>query len=256
MVKRAVITGASSGIGEQFAYQLADQGYTCLLIARREDRLKQVTEKICERGGSADYRVADLTDPSQVEEVASHLAARPVDLLVNNAGYGGFGFLTDLNLQAEMDMLQLNITTLVRLTRAVIPQMVERKSGGVIQVASVVAFQPSPYMATYGASKSFVLHYSEAIQTELKGTGVHVMALCPGGTATEFAGRAQVGEQIQSMFTMQPELVVSQAIHAFNKRKRVIVPGPMNKVITHLYRFLPRQWISEAAGRILSPRKR
>lgn len=255
-MRQAVITGASSGIGEQFAYQLADQGYTCLLIARREDRLMQVAERIRERGGSADYRVADLANPIQVEEIASHLENRHVDLLVNNAGYGSFGFVMDQDQQSEMDMLQLNIISLVRLTRAVVPQMMARKSGGIIQVASVVAFQPSPYMATYGASKSFVLHYSEAIQTELQETGVHVMALCPGGTDTEFAGRAQVGEHIQSMFTMKADQVVNQAIRSFNQRQRVVVPGAFNQVITHLHRFLPRKWTSQAAGRILSPRKR
>jgi short-subunit dehydrogenase len=250
-MNQAVITGASSGIGEQFAYQLADAGYTCVLVARREDRLQQVVGNIRSKGGRAQYLVADLSRDEDVERIALDLESRPVDLLVNNAGRGGFGFFADRHLNEELDMLQLNIVSLYRLTRAVIPQMLERSSGGIIQVASTVAFQPVPFMAAYGASKSFVLHYSEAIAAELHGTGVHVMALCPGGTATEFTGRAQINGWLQSKFTMSPEKVVRLALNGYAKRRYVVVTGPLNSLMSSLYRYLPRKWFTEAIVKML-----
>jgi short-subunit dehydrogenase len=245
-VLQAVITGASSGIGEQFAHQLADAGYSCLLVARREDRLKQVVENIRNKGGRAEYIVADLTRVEDVERIVVHLETRHVDLLVNNAGYGGFGFFAERDINLELDMLQLNMISLYRLTRAVIPQMLKRKSGGIIQVASVVGFQPMPFMAAYAASKSFVLHYSEAIATELKGTGVQVMALCPGGTATEFVGRAKVNGRLKSVFTMSAQKVVRLALRGFAKRKHVVVTGNLNSMMSSLYRYLPRKWMTKA----------
>lgn len=249
-MKTAVITGASSGIGAEFAFQLADKGYHCLLIARRIDRLQGIAKKIRMSGGTADCRQLDLADADQVELLANELQAMKVDLLVNNAGVGAFGSFIEVDSARELEMLQLNMLSPVRLTRAVIPQMVERRDGGIIQVASMVAFQPTPFMAAYGATKSFLLHYSEAIKTELRGTGVHVMALCPGGTATEFSARAEVHPSLERLFTMSAAQVVNQALKAFERNKTVVITGGLNQVAASGYRFLPRKWITGAVSRM------
>lgn len=256
MMPVAVITGASSGIGEQFAYQLAATGYHCILIARREAKLQLIVEHIRSKGGEAEYIIADLCSAEQTEKVSQILRSRPVDLLVNNAGVGSYGFYPETNIDHEAAMLQLNIQSVVTLTRAVLPAMIKRRSGGIIQVASVVAFQPTPFMASYSASKTFVLHYSEAIGRELRPLGIHVMALCPGGTATEFVARAQVSGKLQSFFTMSPQEVVSQAIRAFQQKKPVYITGKKNWLMSQFYRILPRGWVTQIAMKIVSSKER
>jgi short-subunit dehydrogenase len=249
-LKKAIITGASSGIGEQFAYQLAQSGYHCVLVARREDRLAHIVQLIQSRGGSAEYRVADLISSEDVDQMVSFIEGEEIDLLVNNAGFGSYGFFADQNPAREIDMMQLNMITVYRLTRAIMPQLIHRNSGGIIQVASLAGFQPTPLMSAYAATKAFVLHYSEAISMELSGTRVHVMALCPGGTQTEFGSRAQLSGKIQRLFTMQPDRVVEQALRGYKRRKHIVVTGPLNLGMSFLYRVLPRRWLTYAMTRV------
>lgn len=251
----ALITGASSGIGEQFAYALAERGYKVIIVARREERLQQVQSRIEAKGGKVHSIVADLLNNEDVERLIAFIHEEPIDLLVNNAGFGGYGLFQKVSPQREQDMITLNISTLVKLTRVAVESMLKRKSGQVINVASTAAFQPVPYMAIYAATKSFVLHYSEAIAAELTGTNVHVMALCPGGTATEFSDRAEVKGTLAKNFTMTPEQVVEIALKGLDKRKRIVVPGVNNVLMSKGYRIAPRNLLTNSLTKAFQKEK-
>src|SRR5271170_547702 len=193
----ALITGASSGLGEEFARQLAKSKYDLVLVARREDRLKAVADDAAKLG-AAKVKViaADLTGHESAAALHRQVTAEglQIDYLVNNAGFGTRGRFDDLPFEREMDEIELNVTALVALTRLFLPPMVSRRSGTIINVSSVGGFTPVPFMATYGATKAFVLSFSEALAEELKDSGVTVMALCPGATRTEFQKVANVEE--------------------------------------------------------------
>src|SRR5690348_7190585 len=179
----ALITGASSGIGESFAYALARQNYDLVLVARRQDRLQGVAAKAIELGaGHIEIAVFHLGRRDAPRELQARLASVPIeiDFLINNAGFGTAGRFDRLPLEREIDEIELNVTALVALTRLFLPQMVERGRGTIINVASTAAFQPLPYMATYAATKAFVLNFTEAIAAETARSGVRIVALCPG----------------------------------------------------------------------------
>ena len=184
-----MITGASVGIGEQFARQLSERGHDVVLVARHAGRLDALAKEIEARDGAhAEVLAADLTDADQLATVEARV--RTVDLLVNNAGFGTFGPFHTLDVDIETREINLNIIALVRLTHAAAAAMVERGRGGILNVSSLAGFQPGPSNATYSATKAFVTSFTEAVHEELKGTGVSVTALCPGFTHTEFQERA------------------------------------------------------------------
>ena len=186
----ALITGASAGIGLEFALRLAERGYDLILVARRRDRLLELAAQV--RSGHGEVRAeviaADLSGAASAATVAAEVArlGMHVDLLVNNAGFGTHGYFETLSTEREHEEIALNVATLVGLTHAFLPAMLARGRGGVINVASTAAFQAVPYMAVYGATKAFVRSFSEALYEEVRGRGVRVLALCPGPTATEF----------------------------------------------------------------------
>jgi short-subunit dehydrogenase len=232
-----LITGASSGIGAEVARQLAADGYGVFLVARREDRLRELAAEIeREHGVRAEVAAVDLADPEQVEALPAKLGERglAVDLLVNNAGFSTLGDV-HRNPDRQVGMIRVNCEALVALTCAFVPAMVDRGRGAVLNVASMAAFQPIPSQAIYAATKSFVLSFSEAVSEELRGTGVSMTALCPGPVATEFieaAGFKKSKEEMGPSFAWSSAEDVAQAgIEGIAKGKRVVVPGLGNRAI-------------------------
>src|SRR5258706_934916 len=227
----ALITGASVGMGEQFARQLSERGHDVVLVARDAARLEALAKEIEGRNGArAEVLAADLTDAGQLDAVEAR--ARQVDLLVNNAGFGTFGPFHTLDIATEIREINLNVMALVRLTHAAASGMVERGRGGILNVSSLAGSQPGPSNATYGATKAFVTSFTEAVHEELKGTGVSVTVLCPGFTHTEFQERANVpaGSIPGFMWQEAPE-VARPGLDGVAKNKAVVIPRTTNKVM-------------------------
>ena len=248
----ALVTGASSGLGEEFARQLAKQKYGLVLVARREDRLKAVADE-ASKLGAAPVKViaADLTGHESAAALYRQVTGAGIEVgyLVNNAGFGTRGRFDNLPLEREVEEIGLNVTALVTLTRLFLPPMVAKKSGTIINVSSVGGFSPVPFMATYGATKAFVLSFSEALAEELKDTGVTVTALCPGATRTEFQKVANVDvAKMPSFAFMSAVTVVAQAIAAAKRGKSVYVNGPINKITVETIRITPRKLVAKIAG--------
>src|SRR5713101_8416763 len=250
----ALITGASSGIGESFAYALARQNYDLVLVARREDRLNAVAAKAREMGaGRTEIVAADLARSAAPLELQARLAAVPieVDYLINNAGFGTTGRFERLPLAREIEEIELNVAALVRLTRLFLPSMIERRRGTIINVASTAAFQAIPYMATYAASKAFVLSFTEAIAVETAGSGVRILALCPGPVRTEFEAVAKNDNALMPSFLyLDADTVVRQALAAVARGRRVRINGMMNAAGAVAARLFPRALVRAIAGRI------
>jgi uncharacterized protein len=250
----ALITGSSSGIGESFAYALARQNYDLVLVARRQDRLQAVAAKAMELGaGRVEIAALDLGRSSALHELQGRLASVPieVDFLINNAGFGTTGRFDRLPLEREIEEIELNVTALVALTRLFLPPMVERGRGTIINVASTAAFQPIPYMATYAATKAFVLNFTEAIAAETAHTGVHILALCPGPVRTEFQAVAKnENGLIPSFAYMDADTVARQALEAVARGRRVRINGIMNAAGAVAARLFPRSLVTAIAGRI------
>lgn len=249
MASVALITGASAGLGAEFARQLARQGKRLVLVARREDRLRALADEL----GNARVVAADLSAHDVAKRLMADLdqAGEQVDLLINNAGFGQIGRFTSLDAGRQRQMIDLNVGTLTDLCRAVAPGMVERKSGGILNVASTAAFQPGPNMAVYFATKAYVLSFSEALHEELKPHGVHVTALCPGPTRTEFGDVAGFGGN--GMFdrvAMTAGPVVTAGLSGLARNKAVVVPGTINKIGAASTRFAPRSIVRKIAGAI------
>lgn len=249
-MKTAVVTGASSGIGEAFAKALAERGMRVILVARRRERLETLKENIETKGGHADVWPADLTGTDEVKTLCEQLRQEPVDLLINNAGFGLYGPVLETDPDREQAMIQLNISSLIALTRAVLPKMVEQKDGGILFVASTASFLPTPYMTGYGATKAFVLHYGEGLATELKGTGVTITTVCPGSTQSEFAQQAG----FRQTNPMAAEEVVRQALLALQQKRPTLVTGTGNWMLSNLPRLLPRTWITALVARFFRNR--
>ncbi len=252
--QRALVTGASSGIGAAFARELARRGADLVLVARSEDKLTALAEELrASFGVGADVAVADLAEPSAASDLAAELRARDlsIDILVNNAGFGLFALLHQADGGVLADMIRVNVAALVDLTRLCLPGMLERDRGAIINVASTAAFQPVPYMAVYGATKAFVLSFTEALWAETRGTGVRVTAICPGSTDTAFfdvAGDdAQVGRRIS------PERVVDTALRALDRRASTTVTGAGNRLLTNAPRLAPRQLVARIAAITMRP---
>jgi uncharacterized protein len=247
----ALITGASVGIGEQFARQLSERGHDVVLVARDAARLEALAKEIEGRNGAhAEVLTADLTDPQQLAAVEAR--ARQVDLLVNNAGFGTFGSFHTLDIDTEIREINLNVIALVRLTHAAAAAMVERGRGGILNVSSLAGFQPGPSNATYGATKAFVTSFTEAVHEELRGTGVSVTALCPGFTHTEFQSRANApaGSVPGFMWQEAPE-VARAGLDGVAKNKAIVIPGTTNKVLGTLSAITPHAITRRLGGAIL-----
>lgn len=249
MGKVAVITGASAGLGAEFARQLARRGTRLVLVARREDRLRALADEV----GNARVIPADLSVHDAAERLMADLdaAGDAVDLLINNAGFGQIGRFAALDAGRQREMIDLNIGSLTDLCRAFAPRMIERKSGGILNVASTAAFQPGPNMAVYFATKAYVLSFTEALHEELKPHGVHVTALCPGPTRTEFGDVAGFGGN--GMFdrvAMTAKPVVAAGLAGLDRNQAVVVPGLVNKIGAASTRFAPRSVVRKIAGAI------
>ena len=249
MKKVALITGASAGLGVEFARQLAKRGHRLVLAARRKERLDDLAKEL----GNARAVAIDLSKSNAAARLMADIEANgeTVELLVNNAGFGLIGRFAELEAKRERQMIDLNVGTLTDLCRAVAPAMVKRKSGGILNVASTAAFQPGPKMAVYFATKAFVLSLSEALHEELKPHGVHVTCLCPGPTRTEFGEVAGFGGNgLFDRVAMNSPEVVAAGLAGLDKNKAVVVPGWTNKFTSAGTRFVPRSVTRKIAGSI------
>mgnify|MGYP003320791059 FL=1 len=239
MVSTAMVTGASSGIGREIAKCLASRGHDLVLVARREELLRELAESlVAEHGCKADVIVADLADPRQVSMVKEMV--EDVDVLVNNAGYGKWGLLTEQDEDAIDGMVDVNIRALTGLSRYYGDRMVTKGSGRILNVASIAAFQPGPGMAVYCATKSYVLSFSRALHSEMRGTGVSVTSLCPGYVDTGFqevAGMSLRG--VESWSVIPAERVAKIGVKAMERGRREVIPGFLNKPIPLVGRMVP-----------------
>jgi short-subunit dehydrogenase len=250
-----LITGASSGIGEAFARKLAARGRNVFLISRSEDRLITLCNELGRVSGiRAQYLAADLSQPDTAALIFEETQKRSleVDMLVNNAGFGSRGDSTQLDLSNELNMIDLNIKAVVDLTARFLAPMRERRQGTIINVASTAGFQPVPFMATYAATKAFVISFSEALWEENRPFGVHVMALCPGVTETNFFEASQM-ERPPMRSAQTAEEVVETALRGLDRKKSVVVSGWVNFLMIVAERFVPRSVVVKAAGRALRP---
>ncbi|MFI6102677.1 SDR family NAD(P)-dependent oxidoreductase [Streptomyces sp. NPDC051310] len=249
----ALITGASSGLGAEFAAQLAARGSDLVLVARSADRLHGIAGDLRARHGiRADVIVQDLAEPDAASRIHARLQdlGRSVDLLVNNAGFGTCGRFEETEGARDHDQLMVNVVALVDLTHALVPGMLRRGGGAVINVASTAGFQPSPYFAVYSAAKTFVLNFSLALRQEYRGRGVRVLALCPGPVDTAFfdvigTRKAAVNG---TMTTAAP--VVGAALRALDRDRAYVTPGLSNALAAHLTPRRPRTFVTAVAERI------
>jgi len=247
--KVALITGASAGLGVEFARQLSKRGHRLVLVARRKDRLDALAKEL----GNARAIAIDLSKSGSAAKLLADLAtaSEQVEILVNNAGFGLIGRFAELDAQRERQMIDLNVGTLTDLCRTVAPAMIKRKSGGILNVASTAAFQPGPNMAVYFATKAYVLSLTEALHEELKPHGVHVSALCPGPTRTEFGEVAGFGGNgLFDRVAMESPEVVEAGLDGLDRNRAVVVPGFANKAGAFSTRFAPRSVVRRIAGAI------
>lgn len=248
-----LITGASSGIGEVFARKLAARGRNVLLVARSEEKLVTLCNELGRSNSiRAQYVALDLSKPEAPADLFAEAEERglAVDLLINNAGFGSMGEFSRLDLARELNMIDLNIKSLVELTYRFLPPMLERRQGAIINVASTAGFQPVPFMATYAATKAFVLSFSEALWEENRAHGIKVMALCPGVTETNFFEAAR-GQKPPARVSQTPEEVVDVALNGLARGKSHIISGWTNFLMTESERLVPRSLITRVAGRMM-----
>ena len=252
----ALVTGASSGIGTAIATELASRGHAVALVARREDRLRSLAEELSsDHGADVEVIAADLGDPKERERLEGELRGRgrSVEVLVNNAGFGHQADFATSPRERMVEMVQLNCEAVVDLTSRFLTPMVERGRGSVINIASIGAFQPLPGSAVYGASKAFVLSFSEGIRTELRGSGVSVTAVCPGPVKTEFteaAGIPGVEDRTPDIVWMTPEDIAKHAVDGAARDKRVVVPGMVARASALAGHYSPRAVALPLIGRI------
>lgn len=251
-----LITGASSGIGAELARGLARRGHHVTLAARREDRLKELAAELsAEHGIDADVIAVDVSDPDARATLKRSLAARrrAVEILVNNAGYGSGGPFTELDPEQEAAMVRVNVEALVALTGMFVPLMVQRGRGAVLNLASLIAFQPVPFQATYGATKAAVLSFTEALHEELRGTGVTATAVCPGPVRTEFGAAGGFGgadDRIPDRLWLEADKVAEDALRGMENGDRVTVPGRRNQLLALYGQHLPRSLLLPLVRRI------
>jgi uncharacterized protein len=249
--RRAWVTGASTGIGAAFARRLAKDHFDLALVARSRDRLTELAGELSAAHGVAcEVMAADLTVAADLQRVADSAAADDaLELLVNNAGFGTIGPFAELDMEREEEEIRLNVVALTRLTRAVLPGLVERGRGSIINVSSLAGFQPAPLNATYGATKAFVNSFTESLHEELRGSGVRVQALCPGFTRTEFQERAGIDtSRIPSFAWMSAAAVVDSSLAGLDRDDVLCVPGVGNRLLATAVSALPRGLVRRASG--------
>ena len=252
-----LITGASSGIGTAFARSLASQGYDLVLVARREAQLRSLADEVQRKFNvNAQVFPADLSDPTQVKRLETQVAEiGDLEILINNAGFGVPGKFVEIQAERNAEMIQVHILANVRLCRAALPGMISRGRGSIINVSSIAAFMATPRNATYSATKAYLNVFSEALQDELKGTGIRVQALCPGLTHTEFhdhPGYEDYKRRIPEFFWMQAEDVVRESLDALKKGRVICIPGFKNRLIVAII----RNWLGALAAKALAARLR
>lgn len=254
----ALVTGASSGIGLEIARRLAAQGHDLVLVARGSARMHSLAEELQRAHGAQSTVLAqDLSTREAADQVADRLEqlGLHVDVLVNNAGFGLFGRHAETALHDEQRMIDVNVSTLTRLSKRLLPGMLARGRGRILNLASTAAFQPGPYMAVYYASKAYVLSYSEALAEELAGSGVTVTALCPGPTASGFQDKADMHDSALVKGKRLPTAaeVADYGVRALMAGRRVAVPGLMNRAMAQSVRFTPRRWVTWLVAQMSRP---
>ncbi len=253
--KTALVTGASAGIGATFARMLAERGMNLILVARSQSKLQTLATELASRYLSqVEVIPYDLSQEGAVRHIKEVICQRhlQVDLLINNAGFGTYGPFETLNPEREHEEIMLNVVALADLTRTFIPAMVARGSGAIVNVASTAAHQPVPYMAVYGATKAFVLSFSEALWAEYQDRGIRVLAICPGATDTNFHTIAQE-PAVGRMNT--PEQVVLTALKALEQGRSSVIPGLSNALMSGLLpRIFPRELTARIVKRMMQPR--
>ena len=251
----ALVTGASSGIGEAFARRLAEGGHDVVLVARDEGRLEALAKELGDAYGAAlEVLPADLTVPDQLHAIEDRCRddAAPIDVVVNNAGFATFGAFHTLDVDAEAREIQLNVTALVRLTHAAAGAMVARGSGGILNVSSLAGYQSGPLNATYAATKAFVTSFTEALHEELAGTGVAVTVLCPGFTRTGFQEKASVpATSVPGFMWQEADEVARAGLDGLAKNRAVVVPGPLNKTLSTFTQLTPRPITRRMAAAVI-----
>ena len=249
----ALITGSSGGIGEEFALQLARREVNLVLVARRADKLAELRGRLLEinPGLQVDVVAADLSVPGSAADLMAKVTAlgRRIDILINNAGVGLHGDFVGQEAQANTAQIHLNCVTLVELTALYLPAMTTARHGVVLNVASTAAFQPTPGMAVYGATKAFVLSFTEALWKETRGSGVRVLALCPGATETEFFTRT--GEEFLTSGRQTSKQVVDTALAALGRSGPTVVSGAKNALLATGYRFAPRRMMLQISQQMM-----
>jgi short-subunit dehydrogenase len=248
-----LITGASSGIGEAFARALAARGHNLVIVARSEEKLITLCSELGRiRNIHCQYVAIDLLKPESPAHLFEETRSRglDIDLLINNAGFGSLGDFASLDLERELNIIDLNVRSLVDLTHRYLQPMRARKSGAIINVASTAGFQPVPYMANYSATKAFVLSFSEALSEENREHGIKVMALCPGVTETGFFQASRM-DKPPARTVQTPEEVVEVALSGLSRGKNSIISGWPNRFMVTLQRFLPRAFVLKTIGGVM-----
>lgn len=252
-----LITGASSGIGWELACVLAREKYNLILVARSQDKLQELQKKLQTPSNTIDVIAMDLSDGESAKKLYAKTQGmeRNVDILVNNAGFGESGAFSEIDYDRQIQMINLNVTTLTALTHLYLQGMKKRRTGHVINIASTAAFQPGPYMAVYFATKSFVLSFTEALSEELSGTGVYMTAICPGPTQSGFQKAAHM--DTAKLFNRGPipssKEVAQFTYEAMKNRKVVAVHGALNSTMAFAGRFAPRAMVRKISKALIKP---
>ena len=249
-----LITGASSGIGFELAKLYANSGCNLILVARTASKLENLKNEVTrDHNVRVELVVADLAEVDAAEKLVDEINARKltVDVLVNNAGFGQLGQFAGIAVQRQLDMIRLNVVTLMHLTRLLLPGMLERKRGGILNVASTAAFQSGPNMAVYYATKAFVLSFSEAIHEELDGTGVKVVCLAPGPTETGFGDDSGINKtRIFTANAMNAAQVAQAGFDALKSNRAIVIPGWKNRAGALLTRIVPRSVVRKIVKKL------
>lgn len=239
----ALVTGASSGIGERLALRLASSGHDLVLVARRADELARVAARAAEFGATCETIVADLSNAADVATVEARIAddTRPIEILVNNAGYGRFGALRDLDGPGEANEIAVNVTALTLLSRAALIAMAPRKRGGILNVASLASFIPFPGFTTYAATKAYVRHFTLALHEEAKPFGIRVTCLAPGFTPTGFQERGGLSQSsgVPSALLTSADMVARVGLEALRDGRAIVVPGWINAIMARCLGLVP-----------------
>jgi short-subunit dehydrogenase len=258
LAKRALVTGASEGIGFELCKLLAKDGYSIVLTARNQEQLQKRVEQLKAHNVETHIIVQDLSLPDACEKLFAELTARnlQIDILINNAGFANYGDFSSNSLDKEMALLQVNIVALTKLTKLLLPSMLKNKDGKIMNLASMAAFVAGPQMAVYYASKAYVLSFSEALACELEGTGVTVTAVCPGATATEFQERAGLGRSklFEKFKPMDATTVSEIGYRGMMNGEPIVITGGMNKLMALATRLTPRNVSTHLVKRIQSSR--